>query len=474
MKKNIILCADSYKSSHCGAGNNNLYPPGAEAMESYIEARAGSHLVFFGLQMFIQDYLMNPITQADIDEAAKFFDMHGEPFDREMWEYILAKYNGYLPVRIFAVPEGTVVQNRNIVAKILCYDPRCFSVASYLETCFLRGIWYPSSVATYSYDCKQVIKQYHELTSDHPEGVVFKLHDFGGRGVSSGESAAIGGCAHLVNFMGSDTVEGIVKANQAYGCESGMAGYSIPATEHSTITSWGKENEVAAYENFMDKYLKPGKICACVSDSYGIMNAVDIYGTVLKDKIQNSGGTFVVRPDSGDPAATPVAVIEKLAEYFGTTTNSKGFKVLPDCIRVIQGDGINKSTIEDILSMLKWKRYAADNIAFGMGGQLLQIVNRDTYGFAMKCSAIKINGEWQDVYKEAPGKNSKKGRLTLVLSNGEYQTRRIEDCKWADGDVYSIELKEVFRLVALEGLLEGLYSPWYQHQTLDEIRARAI
>ena len=458
---NILLQTDSYKSSHSAC-----YPPGSEAMESYIEARSGDHLLFFGLQMYIKDYLMKPITQENIDEASVFYEAHGEPFDREMWEHILVKYNGYIPVKIKAIPEGTVLPNRNIIAKITCDDPKCFSAASYLENSILRSIWYGSSVATYSYDCKQVIKKYLSLTSDNQDQIVFKLHDFGARGVSSGESASIGGAAHLVNFMGSDTVEGVVKANKYYGCASGMAGYSIPATEHSTITSWGKENEVKAYENFMDKYLKPGKICACVSDSYDIMNAVKLYGTVLKDKILNSEGAFVVRPDSGDPVATPVAVVEELAKYFGTTTNSKGYKVLPDCIRVIQGDGINRSSIEDILALLKFKGYAADNIAFGMGGQLLQIINRDTYGFAMKCSAIKINGEWQDVFKEAPGKNSKKGRLTLVKINGEYVTRKIEENVWKDTESFEMILQDAYNLTRIG----DVYSPRMRTQTLDDIR----
>jgi nicotinamide phosphoribosyltransferase len=466
MKKNILLSADSYKTAHSAC-----YPPNATAMESYIEARGGGHLLFFGLQMFIQDYLLTPITQADIDEAVLFYETHGVPFDKEMWQYILDTYQGYMPVRIEAPKEGQVIPNGNAVVVISCHDSKCFSAASWLETALLRSVWYPSSVATYSYDCKQIIKKYLDLTSDVPEQIAFKLHDFGARGVSSGESAEIGGCAHLVNFMGSDTVEGIVKANKAYGCASGMAAYSIPATEHSTITSWGQANESAAYKNFLDKYLKKGKFCACVSDSYDIMKACDIWGTDHKEQIMNSGGTLVVRPDSGEPAPTVLAVVRKLESYFGSTKNSKGFSVLPDCIRVIQGDGINKASIDEILSLLKFHGYAADNVGFGMGGQLLQIINRDTFSFAMKCCAIKINGIWEDVYKIAPGKNSKKGRLTLVKINGEFKTVRIEDAfHWTDNEVVIPMMEDAYCLVATQ---EG-FKPMYRHQTLDEVRELSI
>jgi nicotinamide phosphoribosyltransferase len=346
------------------------------------------------------------------------------------------------------------------------------SAASYLETSFLRGVWFPSSTATISLDCRREIKTYMDLTSDTPDDRNFKLHSFAGRGVSSSESAALGDAGHMATgAMGSDTVEGIIRANNAYGCEGGMAAFSIPATEHSTITSWGKENEAAAYKNFIDKFLKPNAICACVSDSYEILNACDIWGTVHKDQIVNSGGTLVIRPDSGDPAPTVLSVVQRLEKHFGTTVNTKGFKVLPSCIRVIQGDGINRNSIVEILQLLMWRGYSADNIAFGMGGALLQHVNRDTYGFAMKCCAIKINGVWVDVFKEAPGKNSKKGRLELIqYPDGEYATVKVEDLVWKD---HVIEGKKVLEVVYQLIEQNGFYFPWYRHQTLDEVRVNA-
>ena len=451
----LLMKTDSYKVSH----RIETYPPKATAMESYIEARTGEHIVFAGLQMYIEDNLLTPITQEDINEAELFYGLHGEPFDKEMWQYVLDTYDGYMPVTIKAVREGSVIPNRNVVCKISCDDPKCFSIASFLETRFLGGIWPTSSVATISYDIKQVIKTYMELTSDTPDNILFSLNDFGSRGTKDPKI----GMGHLINFLGSDNVEAIWRTNKTYQCE--MSGFSIPASEHSVITSWGKENEVECYRNFLDMYLKEGKMCACVSDSYDIMNACEIWGTVLKDQIVNSGGTLVVRPDSGDPVSTPVAVIEKLMSYFGYTTNSKGYKVLPSCIRVIQGDGINKSSINDILSLLKFKGISADNIAFGMGGALLDGAIRDTFGWAMKCSAIKVDGEWRDVFKEAPNKNSKKGRLELIKNaDGSFKTFKVEDLIWGDDRI------EGERMLEIAYQLQWNNKPWYRQQTLEEIR----
>lgn len=457
----VLFKADSYKVSH----RVETYPPGATAMESYIEARSGDHVTFAGLQMFIEDNLAIPITLADINEADLFYGMHGEPFDREMWIHILNTYGGYIPVVIKAVPEGTLVKNRNVLCKISCNDPRCFPVASFLETRLLGGVWPTSSVATISYDIKQVIKKFMNKTSDTPENIAYSLNDFGSRGTKDTKI----GMGHLIHFLGSDNVEAIYRTNFTYQCL--MAGYSIPASEHSVITSWGKDREVECYRNFLTMYLKEGKMCACVSDSYNIMNACKIWGVDLKDQIVNSGGTLVVRPDSGDPVSTPVKVVEELAKYFGTTVNSKGYKVLPSCIRVIQGDGINRSSIEDILSLLEFKGYSADNIAFGMGGALLDGANRDTFGWAMKCSAIKINGVWVDVFKEAPGKVSKKGRLELIETDNGFMTVKVEEIHWQDHEMGGKRVLEIaYQLIKNE---DGSYEPWMRRQTLEEIRGIA-
>jgi len=175
-----------------------------------------------------------------------------------------------------------------------------------------------------------------------------------------------------------------------------------------------------------------GKLVAVVSDSYDLWNAIDnLWGTELRDAVMNSGGTLVIRPDSGDPVQIVSTTIEKLMAKFGFRTNSKGYKVLPDCVRVIQGDGICLSSIEAILVEMTKRGLSADNIAFGMGGELLQKVNRDTQKFAMKASAVCVNGVWRDVFKDPitdSGKRSKKGRLALVKnSEGQYQTIREQD-----------------------------------------------
>lgn len=412
--KNIILNSDSYKHSHY-----LQYPPGTEYVYSYIESRGGEYnnSLFFGLQAFIKEYLMTPITDNDIEEARGVCSAHGIPFNADGWQDILSTHNGFLPVEIHAVPEGTVVNNHNVLLTIVNTDPKHFWLTSFLETALLRAIWYPTTVATKSLSIKRIIKKYYDYTSDaEPTEIDFKLVDFGARGVSSEESAALGGMGHLLNFKTTDTLSAIMAAKKYY--HEPMAGYSIPASEHSTMTSWGKDNETNAYENMILKF-EDWEAYSVVSDSYDIMNAVgNIWGSKLKDVVNSKKARLVVRPDSGDPVTTPIKVIEKLMDTYGYTENSKGYYVLPDNIRVLQGDGINAADIERILDYMRTDYHmSAENIVFGMGGGLLQNCTRDTLKFAMKASAARINGVWRDVFKEAPGKSSKRGRLALVKND---------------------------------------------------------
>src|SRR6266567_1992075 len=379
---NFLLRTDSYKFTHW-----KQYPPNTTAIYSYLESRGGMfpNTVFFGLQYYLKAYLEGPrFTKSDIDQADEFCRQHfgSALFNREGWTRLYEKHHGILPVRIKAVPEGTVVPLQNVLVTIENTDPEFPWLTNYLETLLLK-IWYPTTVATLSREIKNVIGGFLERTGD-PSLLPFKLHDFGYRGVSSEETAAIGGAAHLINFL--------------------------------------------------------------VSDSYDVYSAREkLWGELLKTDILHRNGTLVIRPDSGDPVPVLTKVFDILGEKFGYETNAKGYRVLPPCIRVIQGDGVNMFTIQNMLYQLsKFCGWSADNLAFGMGGALLQQLNRDTQKFAFKCSAAQINGKWQPVYKDPitdAGKNSKHGRLALVEPEpGQFHTME---------NVHGNELENEDRLVTV-------------------------
>lgn len=432
-RENLILLADAYKYAH-----HKFYYPGTTQIYSYLESRGGwfDETIFFGLQYFLKEYIQGQaFTQQDIDEADGFLQQvfgRDDVFNRSKFQYILDKYNGHLPIKIKAVAEGTAVPTGNVLMTLENTDPECYWLTNFLET-LLMQVWYPCTVATLSNQIRKVITQYYQETAtDGTEaGIDFVLNDFGFRGVSSVESAKLGGAAHLINFSGSDNLAGSSMAINYYDAQK-VYGLSIPATEHSICTLLGKEGELEVFRHVLKSF--PTGTIACVSDSYNIFKACEEYwGTELRDEILNRKGTLVIRPDSGDPIRTLLEIFEILFSKFGYTVNAKGYKVLPPQLRVIQGDGVNYTEIKNIYKTLKENSISAENLVLGMGGALLQKVDRDTQKFALKCSSAVINGKEVAVEKsptemDAQGnitesfKKSKGGRLKLVKINGIFKT----------------------------------------------------
>lgn len=454
--RNMILNTDSYKVSHF-----KQYPKNTSLVSSYIESRGGftPNVMFFGLQAHLLEYYTNPITRHDIDEAEDFLIPHMGVFDRAGWEHILNKHGGFMPIQIDALPEGTIVGNKVPVARVTTTDENLPWLPGYRETDLLRGIWYPSTVASLSFACRQVLYKYLLETSDNPDTAIdFALHDFGARGATSEEAACLGGMAHLVNFKGTDTVSALYGARKFYSEQ--MAGFSIPASEHTTTIIWKKDGEKEAYRNMIKQFSGPGKTFAFVIDSYDTWHAVDeILGTELKDLIVNNGGRIVFRPDSGDPLVFVPMLLEKMMLKFGFTLNNKKYRVLPDYVRVIQGDGVTLESLPRILEALKWHGLSTENCAFGMGGGLLQKVDRDSLKWAMKASYAEVDGEVREICKNPitdPGKKSKQGLWGVDFENGQYVAKPLAQVK-----------KDILRPVYRNGEI-------LVKETFADIRARAV
>lgn len=440
LEDNIILDTDSYKLCH-QAMYGRL---GVLKSFSYIEPRIKSTRMFYvGLQMYLKR--MKPITHKMIDQAKEFFGKHiiggDQIFPEADWRRVVDEFNGYPPLKIRGLPEGSIVPSSNALVTIECDVPGLAWLAAYYETAILRAIWYPTTVGTKSFTIRERLSRYVAETSDVDvaTAIMFMYHDFGARGVSSKESAGIGGAAHiLAGSWGTDTISGAIFANDYYG--SDMSAYSVFATEHSIMTMRGREGELQTVRDLIAEYNRaPGTIVSIVSDGYDIFNMVYHYCTTLKQEILDAGIKLVIRPDSGDPLEVITRILRMVDESYGSVVNSKGYKVL-NVVRILQGDGLSDiEDFEDICEGVKAAGYSIENLVFGQGGGLLQMVNRDKYKFAMKtCAAYIEDKGWIDVFKDPvtdSGKRSKKGRLTVVKRAGQIETIRIEEMLESDEEL---------------------------------------
>lgn len=421
MNTNLILKTDSYKLTH-GA----MYPDGTKGVYSYLEARKGArdpYTVFFGLQPILRE-LARGITVEGFIEAADIAQIHLGPgiFNKKGWDRVLKKHQGQLPLRIKAVPEGTPVPVGNVMMTVENTDPELPWLTNALESKLLH-VWAPTTIATTSREVKAILKrkleQVGHTTAEIEAALPFMLQDFGYRGVSSDQSAEAGGAAHLTSFKGTDTLVALKFAHDEYDADYATLGFSVPATEHSIMTSLGKLGERALVGDLLRKY--PTGILSMVGDSYDIFRFTADLGSTFKEAVLARDGKTVVRPDSGNPLTQVPEILRILWDSFAGTRTLKGYRVLDSHVGSLWGDGLDGlDEIESIADAIIAAGFSPINTVFGMGGGLLQKINRDTERFAFKCSAQKRNGVWIPIQKDPldQSKKSKAGRLTLIKTDG--------------------------------------------------------
>lgn len=422
MKKeiNILMDGDSYKYSHFPQ-----YPKNVGNMYEYAEARSIENYektLFVGLYGIAKEYLTTPIYIKDVEEAELYAKFHGVPFNKKGFMKIINNYNGYFPVTIKSVPEGLVLPNKNVLftVELTEIDSDLFWLPSWMET-FLMRTWYSSVVATRCYHVKEMLLEMGKKTTENPN-VDLQFHNFGSRGSSTEESSHIGGFAHLTCFKGTDNFSTLKYAHEIYNEPLESIAWSISATEHSTMTSEGRYGEF----NVLDRHLENNKFSkfpiAAVGDSYNMYNFTDVATSgKFKEKIESDNyPKLILRPDSDDPRTVipkMLDIMEKNKIQF--TENSKGYKSF-NKYGGIWGDGIKMNSIRDICSLLIMNGYETNVFAFGSGGWIMADLNRDTNGFAIKCSELTfMDGSTMDIYKDPitdPGKKSKKGKVTTYFN----------------------------------------------------------
>eukprot|EP00179_Madagascaria_erythrocladioides_P026307 CAMPEP_0198337530 /NCGR_PEP_ID=MMETSP1450-20131203/28694_1 /TAXON_ID=753684 ORGANISM="Madagascaria erythrocladiodes, Strain CCMP3234" /NCGR_SAMPLE_ID=MMETSP1450 /ASSEMBLY_ACC=CAM_ASM_001115 /LENGTH=510 /DNA_ID=CAMNT_0044042349 /DNA_START=74 /DNA_END=1602 /DNA_ORIENTATION=- len=416
----VSVLTDSYKAGHYA-----MYPA-AKKMVAYGEFRKGwqgdkadTRFVAFGLRYFVEQYLHKRWTKQDVERAELFYKTHNVgftpyPYPKELFLSFIEENDGYMPIRFQALRDGSCAHVHVPVYQITA-EGKYSVLATFLET-LLTQMWYPSNVATLSRRSRDLFEAAFDKSVDDAQRFLVdsRLHDFGFRGAAGLESSVLGGCAHLLSFRGSDTMSACYYAQFELNGGKPVA-QSVPATEHSVMTAWPTEE--AAIRN-MIKHFGKG-IFACVLDSYDYQNCLDNVLPKIKEAQQAAGGMITMRPDSGDPKDAVLAGLRAAEKTFGATTNAKGFKVLTGAA-VIQGDGMNYDSIKQVVDAVLDAKYAASNVAFGMGGGLLQKHNRDSMSFATKlCYIVYEDGSAADIMKMP---KTDGGKISLP---GEMEVKRV-------------------------------------------------
>lgn len=426
---NPVYSADSYKYSHYDQYNTSMV-----SMFDYYENRGNGPVIFTGLSYYIARYFQdNLLTNRMVKRMEKDAKVHGVSFNADAFYTIVKEYGGKLPLRIRAVPENKLYPAGVPLFTVESTDKRFAWIAGLVETVLMK-VWYPSAVATKSYNVKEILKKYYEKTSMAPDvAILFGFHNFGNRGSTSEEAVLIGGMAHLTQFLGTDSFKAIRAAEIIYGKGEG---YSIDATEHSTTTSWGKIKEWKFLVNYVKSRIAKGqKMFAAVMDSYdyyALVSRVVAKDSEVRKMLEDAGAKLILRPDSGDQLEILGWTANELKNSGSFYKNDKGYYT-SDNFGVIWGDGVRPETIDAMAEQWINDGMSMDVLAFGSGGDLMQNVNRDTHKTAIKCSSVELeDGSRQDVFKDPitdKGKTSKKGRVTTCWDeeNSRFYVTTLDD-----------------------------------------------
>ena len=476
----ITLC-DGYKLDH-----RRQYPAGTEYVYSNLTARSSRvegvrHVTFFGLQYFLQRYLMQSALKTFFHQPrTKLISKYQRLLDGYLGpnpigtDHIAALHElGYIPLQFWALPEGTSVPLRVPMVTWENTHPDFFWVTNYIETLLSACLWMPCTSATTAKRYRRILDA-HAAQSGDPAFVDWQAHDFSFRGMGSPEVAAMSGLAHLIYFTGTDCVPALQLAEDYYD-HDGIAGGSVAATEHAVMCAGSQECELETFERILHLY--PSGIVSVVSDTWDLWKVLTEILPALRERILAREGKLVIRPDSGDPAdilCGPLlwhqpstvqgkGVVESLWDIFGGTTNDRGYRVLDSHIGTIYGDSITVERAKDIGERLMAKGFASTNVVYGVGSFTYQYTTRDTYGMAIKATWAKVNGEERMLFKspvtDDGTKRSAKGRMCVRRVDGELRC--------LDG----LTSDQVFQ----DDLLEPVWrdGSFIRRQTLTEIRALA-
>jgi nicotinamide phosphoribosyltransferase len=474
---------DVYKEFHSRAYHpdvTEVYANFTSRSNKLSNVANGEKVAFVGLQYFIMSHLIEewqegffklPKAIAVKNHRRILSAMLGYPVNVKYLEDLHVL--GYLPIRIKALEEGTMVPYQVPPMTIVNTKKGFQWLTNALETVLSAENWPIQTSATTATEYLKVFYEFAKKTGTPMDFVPVQGHDFSFRGMFGKQAAAMSGFGHLASgLIGTDTIPAVLFAEKYYGAnvDEELVGVSVDATEHSVTCSWILEGEIEFFRYLMQEQ-SPTGILSVVSDTWDFWKLVTEYLPQLKDEIMARNGTVVIRPDSGDPVhiltgyrimpagnyatrdhalataqqqgyegyafngyiyaimevggndfddvyqiteAQVKGLIECLWDIFGGTVTDEGYKLLDDHIGAIYGDSITLARQRLILQRLMDKGFAS-KVVLGIGSYTYQYVTRDTHGSAVKATSVVKAGERVAIHKDPKTDKSKKSAKGLLM-----------------------------------------------------------
>ena len=440
-RTNPMLLIDFYKAVHA-----EMLPKGITKSVSYFTPRMSrvkrwNEVVMFGLQGFIKTYLVDYFNE---EFFLKSFDEVMAGYRRIMdatlgaEAYKIEKVEklhklGYLPIEIFALPEGTLVPMHVPMFGITNTHPEFAWLPQSLESLISAESWHPMLAATVGHTYREIVNRYYDLTCEDTIPRARALGAFDFRGEECTESAVKAGAGWCLSFLNTATVPTVPYLEQNYNCDCTKepVAFGSPSTEHSVMCSnFAVDGDEITLLRRLLTEIYPNTSFSAVLDSYDYWNIIENVLPQLKKEILEHNGCMLMRGDSGDCVEVVTETVFKLWDIFGGTVNSKGYKVLDPHVKAIYGDSITVQRCEQIYEILTEKGFACSNVALGVGSFSFQCIEedgilkpftRDTFSSCIKATYCEIDGVPYPIFKNPKDggfKKSQKGCCVVYREDG--------------------------------------------------------
>ena len=434
---NAMLATDWYKISHW-----EQYPADTEYVYSNWTARS-SHVpgqftvVNFGFTYFAKVYLDRffkerffAMPYGEIEQEYRAVLKAGLGLINPKMDHVRALHElQYLPLRFYSIPEGFSTALNCPQMVVVNTRPEFFWLTNFIESLMSCILWKPSTSATTAQRYRKLFEKYALESGETDLSFIdYQGHDFSFRGMSGLEDAILSGLGHLTCFTGTDTIPAICAAHKYYGADY-LVGQSVPATEHSVMCSGTQDGEFDTFKRLITE-LYPTGIVSIVSDTWDLWKVLTDYIPQLREQILARDGKVVIRPDSGDPVkimcgdpdsygAANFGVLRLLELALGVDRDRVGLPLIQKA-GAIYGDSITLERADQILyRCTKELKLSPYNAVFGIGSYTYEYVTRDTYGRAMKATAVVRGGKLIPIFKapktDTGGKKSHKGIPAVEL-----------------------------------------------------------
>lgn len=378
IRKNPILLTDSYNLSHQRLKTSTDW----ECSHMYNRTKP---MIFFGLLESINMILNTQITMEMVDEAETNAKRQGLIFPRELWERVVNECNGYVPIEIQTVPEGTYCPTGTPFAQIRNVVKGFGEMVTWFEGYFMHS-YFPSACATQAFRMRKYLEQ-KKRQYGYDDSFMFRLHSFGFRGHKSLEDAYWAGISWNLFLQGTDdfhtTAHTPIQANIV----------SIAALAHKVTQQF--DNELEGYKHAIKATADAGeKIVALVIDTYDAYRFINEMLIPVARYAQELGIHIVIRPDSGDTWEQVELVYKKVSRSYLSITN----------VSAIIGESMDFENVKKADAYFEQHGVPLNFVSYGIGGGFYNYINRDTQGWAMKTSYS--NGKPRMKFSENPIKRS--------------------------------------------------------------------